>query len=165
MNALKQTLLRLSDAGVRFVVGGGVAAVLHGVERVTLDLDLAVDFAPENMARFLDVMRALGLQPRAPVAPEFLLDPSAVRAAVLEKKAIVFSFGQPDDPLCSVDVFLREDLAYAILAEDAVPVALEGRNIAVVSKARLLAMKQAIQPPRPKDQMDIQELKRLLAHA
>jgi hypothetical protein len=64
-----------------------------------------------------------------------------------------------------VDVFLREDRAYAILAEDAVLVALEGRNIAVVSKARLLAMKQAIQPPRPKDQMDIQELKRLLAHA
>ena len=157
-------MLRLSDAGVRYVVAGGVAVVLHGVERVTLDLDLAVDFAPDNLARFLAVMQELGLKPRAPVAPDFLLDTEAVRAAVREKKAIVFCFIHPGDPLCSVDVFLREDLSYDALSADATTVAVEGRNISVVSKQRLLNMKQAIHPPRSKDQMDMQELKRLLAH-
>lgn len=41
-NYLKEMLVTLTDAGVEFVVGGGVACVLHGVERVTLDLDIAV---------------------------------------------------------------------------------------------------------------------------
>jgi len=41
-NYLKKMLVTLADAGVEFVVGGGVACVLHGVERVTLDLDVAV---------------------------------------------------------------------------------------------------------------------------
>jgi hypothetical protein len=38
-NYLKEMLVTFGDAGVEFVVGGGVACVLHGVERVTLDLD------------------------------------------------------------------------------------------------------------------------------
>jgi hypothetical protein len=44
-NYLKETLVTLADAGVEFAVGGGVACVLHGVERVTLDLDVAVQIA------------------------------------------------------------------------------------------------------------------------
>jgi hypothetical protein len=34
-NYLKEMLVTLADAGVEFVVGGGVACVLHGVERIT----------------------------------------------------------------------------------------------------------------------------------
>lgn len=32
-------LAALAEAGVEFVVCGGVAVVLHGVERVTMDLE------------------------------------------------------------------------------------------------------------------------------
>ena len=39
-NRLKNTLLALTTAEVNYVLAGGVAAVLHGVERVTLDLVL-----------------------------------------------------------------------------------------------------------------------------
>ncbi len=56
-NHLTEILLALADARVDFVVAGGVAAVLHGVERVTMDLDLAVDLRPENVQAFLRVMR------------------------------------------------------------------------------------------------------------
>jgi len=33
-NYFKEMLVTLADAGVEFVVGGGVACVLHGVKRV-----------------------------------------------------------------------------------------------------------------------------------
>jgi len=36
----KEFLTVLSRERVKFIVCGGVAAVLHGVERVTMDLDL-----------------------------------------------------------------------------------------------------------------------------
>ena len=41
-NYLKEMLVTLADADVEFVSEMGVACVLHGVERVTLDLDVAV---------------------------------------------------------------------------------------------------------------------------
>ncbi len=50
-NYLKEMLVTLADAGVEFVVGGGVACVLHGVERVTLDLDVAVQMNAPNLDR------------------------------------------------------------------------------------------------------------------
>jgi intracellular sulfur oxidation DsrE/DsrF family protein len=37
-NHLKDILTALAKKGVRFVVCGGVAVALHGVERMTLDL-------------------------------------------------------------------------------------------------------------------------------
>jgi len=63
-NHINEILFALTDAEVEFVVGGGVAAVLHGVERVTLDIDLALDMDPANVEKFLHVIRGLGLQPR-----------------------------------------------------------------------------------------------------
>lgn len=38
-NHLKDILKELTERGVQFVICGGVALVLHGVERMTLDLD------------------------------------------------------------------------------------------------------------------------------
>jgi hypothetical protein len=96
-----------------------------------------------------------------PVPPEILFDPSQVRMMVEEKHAIVFTFIDPADPLRHVDLFLTEDLRYERLAADAVPVEIDGRTIRVASTARLLAMKRAVDPARPKDVMDIAELERL----
>jgi hypothetical protein len=52
-NHINEILFALTDAEVEFIVGGGVAAVLHGVEPVTLDIDLALDMEPANVEKFL----------------------------------------------------------------------------------------------------------------
>src|SRR5476651_2205976 len=98
MDPYREILQALSDARIDFIVGGGVACVLHGVERVTMDVDLAVSMLPANLPTFLRVMRDLGLRPRAPVAPEALLDPTVIKAMVVEQNALVFSFLDPDAP-------------------------------------------------------------------
>ena len=36
---------------------GGVAAIAHGASRMTNDVDLAMPFTPENLARLLDILR------------------------------------------------------------------------------------------------------------
>src|SRR6266704_237828 len=91
-NHINEILFALTDAGVEFVVGGGVAAVLHGVERVTLDIDLALDMDPANVEKFLQVMHELGLQPRVPVPARDLMSREAVQRMIAEKGALVFSF-------------------------------------------------------------------------
>jgi hypothetical protein len=159
---LTEILLALADREVAFIVGGGVAAVLHGVERVTMDLDVAVCWDDANLRGFLGVMRALGLKPKMPVAAEILLNPANLRPLLAQKGAMVFSFQDPDDPIRCVDVFIRPELAYDALAPDARDIDLRGRRIRIVSCRKLLALKQQIAPPRPKDELDISALKAML---
>lgn len=161
-NRFESLLVALDDSGAEFIVAGGVACVLHGVERVTLDLDLALSFAPESVGAFLEVMRDSSLTPRAPVDPEILTDPEARRAIVAAKHAIVFTFQDLNDPLWHVDVFLADELSYEKLVEACETVELAGRSIRLLSKSQLLALKQAIDPPRPKDTLDMGELRRLI---
>jgi len=50
----------LNEKNVRYVVIGGIALVLHGVLRMTVDLDLIIDLEEENIDRFLSAMKSLG---------------------------------------------------------------------------------------------------------
>ena len=160
MNPYREILKSLADAQVEFIIGGGVACVLHGVERLTMDVDVAVHMQPVNLGRFVDVMSTLGLKPRVPVSPQALLDPAFVRMMIEEKHALVFSFLDPDQPIRHVDVFLKADLAYESLLPDSEWVDMEGYRVRIINRARLLAIKRAIHPPRTKDVIDIEFLSR-----
>ena len=154
-----ETILNaLSDAGVEFIVGGGMACILQGVERLTMDVDVAVMMQEKNWERLVEVTENLGLIPRVPLNPRSLIDPAVRRVVLDEKKAIVFTFLHPDRPSLQLDVFLRPDLAYEVLSQDAQWMNLEGRKIQVLNQQKLLALKKAIQPPRPKDLLDIAAL-------
>ena len=68
-----ETLLRaLHREEVRFVLIGGMAAVLHGDPGVTLDLDIAPASDPQNLSRLAAVLRSLDARIRTEEAPEGL---------------------------------------------------------------------------------------------
>ena len=148
-------LKELVAGGVDFILGGGVACVLHGVERVTMDVDVAVHMASANWDRLILVMNKMGLVPRAPVRPETLADPKVRQAMVKEKKALVFTFIHPDEPSLQLDVFLRPELSYEALKPHAQPMDIGGLSLQVASPGKLLALKKGIQPARQKDLLDI----------
>jgi predicted nucleotidyltransferase len=160
-NHIDQILLALTDAQVEFVVGGGVAAVLHGVERVTLDVDLALDMEPANVEKFLRVMQELRLQPRVPVPVRDLMSSEAVQRMITEKGALVFSFVDFDRPLRHVDIFLRSDLSFEELSGSAHVVSIKGRGIKIIGIEKLLEIKRTILPLRDKDLIDIKQLEKL----
>ena len=160
-NHINEILFALTDAKVEFVVGGGVAAVLHGVERVTLDIDLALDMDPANVENFLHVMHELRLQPRVPVPARDLMSREAVQRMIAEKGAMVFSFVDFDRPLRHVDIFLQDNLSFEELSRGALEVVIENRKIKIIGIAKLLEIKRAISPLRDKDLIDIKELERL----
>ena len=61
MNRLKRVFSCLETNKVRYLVIGGIAAVLHGVPRVTFDADLLIEDSPENASRLLAALREAGL--------------------------------------------------------------------------------------------------------
>ena len=61
LNRLKGVLGSLERHDVRYILIGGIAAILHGVPRVTLDADLLIQADPENASKLLLALREAGL--------------------------------------------------------------------------------------------------------
>ncbi len=102
----------LEKSGVRYVVVGGVAVVLHGYARLTADLDLVVDWSSPNAAAAISALAALGLKPRAPVDPMGLVDSKTRSSWAEEKGMMVFSFVDSNIPLFAVELFLEPPLPF-----------------------------------------------------
>ena len=60
-------LASLERAEVRYLVVGGVAVVLHGYLRTTIDLDIVLQWEQANVERALEALGGLGFQPQIPV--------------------------------------------------------------------------------------------------
>ncbi|MFP4036875.1 MAG: nucleotidyl transferase AbiEii/AbiGii toxin family protein [Desulfobacteraceae bacterium] len=159
---LIEIICSLADHGVKFIICGGMAAVYHGVERMTMDLDISLDMTPGNAQKFLEAIRELGLEPRAPVPAESLLDSSALSRFVTDKNARVFTFWDPSSPYRQIDVFLTDDQAYPCLEGSTVPARVDGRTVKVLNMEKLLEIKSCMENPRDKDKLDIKTLKRLM---
>ena len=61
LNRLKGVFESFQKHEVRYLVVGGIAAVLYGVPRATFDLDILIEPAPDNVQRLLDSLLDAGL--------------------------------------------------------------------------------------------------------
>lgn len=146
----------LNRSGVRYVVVGGVATVLHGHARLTVDVDLVVDLAPEEAMKAMVALERLGLVPRIPVEARDFADP-AVRARWIQDKHMkVFPLIDPSDPLRQVDVFVEPPMEFTTLWERADIVDLGSTTVRVACLDDLIAMKRAA--GRRQDLADIEAL-------
>jgi len=73
LNLLKEVFASLQRHKVRYIVIGGIAAVLHGVPRATFDLDILIDANPENAKNLLNAFLEARLGTAALTTPEELL--------------------------------------------------------------------------------------------
>jgi hypothetical protein len=75
----ERILRRLNRAGVEYVLIGGFAAVIHGYERLTGDLDICYARSRDNVTRLVDVLRSLHAWPREwPEGVPFMLDAQTI---------------------------------------------------------------------------------------
>lgn len=153
-------IVALAEADVEFVVCGGVACVLHGVERVTMDLDIRVPELDDNFRRLVDVLDRRGMVSRIPEPLDSLCDAKRREAWVLEKDALVWT-AQSSDGLQQLDVFLSYPIPWEDLRRDARAVQVRGVPVFVSSKAHLIQAKRSVTPPRRKDLRDIEDLEAL----
>ncbi len=74
LHRLTDVFRSLQNHEVRYVVIGGIAAVLYGVPRATFDLDILIEATPENAQRLLDAFLEAGLGSAALTNVQHLLD-------------------------------------------------------------------------------------------
>ncbi len=56
LNLLKDVFSSFQKHNVRYLVIGGIAAVLHGVPRATFDLDILIEATEQNAQKLLDAL-------------------------------------------------------------------------------------------------------------
>lgn len=151
----------LEDAGVDYVLVGGLAVALHGYRRVTMDVDVVLALDEDNLRRFIAGARSAGLQPVIPVDIESLAQPELLERWHREKGMLAFGLRQPQGMATVIDVLIRPVVPYAELRRDAASVAVGPLKIPVASIDHLITMKTGT--GRGKDTVDIEELQKLKA--
>jgi hypothetical protein len=146
----------LNKKRVRYVVVGGVAVVLHGIVRLTADLDLMIDLQEKNTGKFLEAMTSLGYKPKVPVAAGEFNDPEKRAKWKKEKNMIVFSFYDPKKPFAEVDVFIDNPLDYQRVSKNKKIYKIAGLSIPLVSLEDLKELKKL--SGRAQDEADINAL-------
>ncbi len=149
-------LAALHASGVRYAIAGGFAVVLHGVPRMTFDLDLAIDLAADNVERLVATLRERRYRPRLPLDLDELLDASKREEWVAERNLIAFSLVHPERVMEEVDLLLVLPVSWDEIARTTVTMHLEGVPVVVVGRAALRAMKLAT--GRAKDRIDAELL-------
>lgn len=159
-NQLLDLVKSLSQNDVKYVVCGGIACVLHGVERNTYDVDISLDMNHANLMKIIEIAKKFNLQPRIPEPIENLLDETKRNNWIQNKGAIVYTLVAQDSPL-QMDIFLKYPKTYDELARKADNVIIDGIKIPVSSIDDLILAKNSVSPMRDKDKTDIMELKKI----
>jgi predicted nucleotidyltransferase len=160
---VETVLSALNGAGVRYLIVGGVAVVLHGHLRTTADLDLVVELKKDNVTRAVEALTALGFRPRAPVPALQLADDDVRRDWVERRGMTVFSLWNARMPGFEVDIFAEVPFDFTAASARAVRAILDTTEAPVASLDDLIALKRAA--GRPRDLEDIAALEELRRRA
>lgn len=146
-----QLLRRLSEAGVEFVLVGGLALNAWGVVRGTKDVDIVVAPDPENLRRVADVV--VGLRGYVQTGESFLSSGPSIAAQLEsgEQVAIDTDFGRLDVVQGLDGVPTYEELEARATETDVLDV-----RVSVCSVEDLRAMKRAA--GRTRDLADLEDL-------
>jgi len=150
----------LNDGGVRYIVVGGLAVVLHGHPRLTVDVDLVVDLDEEQARRAIDTLVALGLHPRVPVNPREFADRSIRERWIRDRGMQVFSMIDPSNPMRVVDLFVEHPVPFEDLWSRSEEFELRGTTVRVASIPDLIHLKRLA--GRSQDRADIEQLEAIL---
>lgn len=149
----------LNESGCRYVIVGGLAAVLHGVNRLTHDVDLVVELKPESARSAIRAMEQLGYRPRVPVRAEGFADSGQRESWIQEKGMQVFSMWDSSNELPTIDLFVEYPMDFEELLASSEIVDLGGYEVRIASVEHLIEMKS--RAGRDHDLEDIAALKRL----
>lgn len=147
----------LDRNGVRYVLVGGLAAVLHGAAHLTTDVDVVPDESPDNLRRLSEALRELGARIRVTGEPDGVpFDPSAGSLARVRMWNLQTDAGDLDIAFEPSGTHGYDDLVRGV---DVMRV--RGLDVPVASLADVIRSKEAA--GRERDRAVLPGLRELLA--
>lgn len=151
----------LNEAGVRYLIVGGLAVAAHGYGRATFDVDLVIQLQPDNIRRGMEALISLGYRALAPVPATDFADSAIRQGWIRDKRMVVFQLHSDQHPETRIDLFVAEPFDFDLEYDRALSgTLLPGLQIRFVRLETLLRMKEVAD--REKDREDVRQLKKLM---
>ena len=152
------------EAGVRYLVAGGLAVNAYGHLRFTHDVDIVIQLRPANILPAFSALASLGYRPRVPVTADQFADEAQRRQWISEKGMRVLNFHSDRHRETPVNVFVTEpfdfDSEYDAAPKQELAPGLFARFVSIPT---LVAMKEVAS--RPIDEDDIRHLRWIMEEA
>lgn len=148
----------LSDAGVKYLLCGGVAVNIYGIPRMTADIDFIIELTEGNVSKFEKAMRELGYSTALPINLAKLCDTKERHKLIEQKNLKAVQFISESSKFFSIDVIIDFD-DFESFWENRNKRIADDTEINLVSLDDLITMK--LKANRPQDISDIENLKRI----
>jgi hypothetical protein len=160
MELFKRLFVSLNRGSVKYMVAGGIAVNLYGIERSTADIDLILKLDKANVLRFIKLAKRLGLKPKVPVSLDDFVDPEKRDSWISEKGMTVFSLYDPKTPFFVIDIFVESPFDFNEVYRRRKRIRSEDLVIPVVPIHELILMKE--KSNRPQDRADVFYLRKIM---
>lgn len=144
---------------VRYLLVGGLAMNLHGVPRMTMDVDIMVALDGTNLAHFILVAGELGLSPTLPVTLEELGDAGKRAFWIKDRHMVAFSLRGAEKSAPTLDVLIGAELPFEEAYGRRLIREVAGIPVSLAGVEDMITLKN--QAGRAQDLADIEHLKRL----
>jgi hypothetical protein len=149
----------LNRKKVKYLLAGGLAVNLYGIERSTGDIDLVVYLEQGNLEKFIEVMKELGFKPKVPVPLDDLTFQEKREEWIRDKGMMVFSLFDPKNPFILLDIFIESPFDFPTVYANRVKRKAGTTIVSLVPIRTLIEMKE--HAGRPKDLADVYYLKQI----
>ncbi|MBI4350216.1 MAG: nucleotidyl transferase AbiEii/AbiGii toxin family protein [Elusimicrobia bacterium] len=147
----------LNKSKVAYVLVGGIAVNLHGIPRMTYDVDLLLELSDKNLAKFLKLAQAWGFKPRVPVGIMELAQKEKREDWIKNKHMKAFCLVNPAWAISEIDIVIDSPVDYAKAAKNAERIKLKSLTVPVIALEDLIKMKR--NTGRKQDAADIRYLR------
>ncbi len=161
LQSLEEIFRKLNDAGVRYLVVGGLAVNAHGYQRLTHDLDLVIQLKHDNILPAFRALDELGYKTSVPVTPEQFASAGNREKWRKEKNMRVLCMASNRHRETPLDIFISEPFDFDLEYESAMRGEIaSGVEVRFATIPTLIAMKQ--EAGRERDMDDIRHLRWIL---
>ena len=147
---LSAILEGLLEAGIKFILVGGLAAVVQGAPVATMDVDIVHNRSSENISKLIAFLKSIGATYRRP--DDKVIGPNEGDISGLGHFLFSTRFGPLD-----VLAFIEQGKAYEDLLEDTVEIEFRGHIIRVLNLKALVELKKTSRDPKDKQRLIVLE--------
>lgn len=157
----QEVFLIFNKRKIKYAVCGGMAVLIYGYPRLTVDLDLIVALNRKNLKKIFDALSQLGYLLKTLISKEDFISVKRLKKLSKEKNMKVISFYHQKDPLKIVDIFLAFSNWKKILERKKI-FKLKNFKIPVISIEDLIELKKMTK--RKQDLIDLEYLEKIKKH-
>lgn len=143
----------LQQFNVRYVVCGGLAVNLHGIPRMTADVDIILDLTEDNLQRFEQCTKKINYRVNVPVKISELADEEKRRHLLESESLIAVTYFNYDKQFLVLDVVLSFPIPFSKLWDERVMRKDGDIIVNIVSIDHLIKLKELAN--RVQDRQDI----------